>query len=451
MDLYDFLYILNSVGKVCLIISACLFFYRFIFLIVAFIKDKPLKETKVFGKYAVLIPARNESKVISKLLQSIQSQNYDKNLIDVYVVVESEDDPTVNIVKSFGYNYFVRKDMDNKRTKGYALDEVVKDIYKKNLKYDAFFIFDADNVIQENFITEMNKLYQSGIEVGFAYRNSVNIHDSWIATCTALLFSNMYTFQNKAKSKFYSHILISGTGYYISHTILDKFQGFPFNSLTEDVECTRYCLLNNIKAKYITSTQFYDEQPNTIQALSNQRLRWIKGFSNVGKKYNKKIAKTFFKKGSNKLAILENSLGIIPNMFFAATFIVYMLLTLGFGIFGLFCRMAVAELYLFNALRAFLFYFLAIDIFTMLQLFAEKDYFRLSKKEVFATLIVNPFYIFSWINSYIKAFFTKDVKWTPIEHTAKEVIKEAPEENVSVETPAEAYFDEDLSIELDKK
>lgn len=450
MDLLDFLNILNYAGKICLLISAFLFLYRFIFLIIGFTKDKPLKETNVFGRYAILIPARNESKVITKLLKSIQEQKYDEKLIDVYVIVETENDPTVNIVKSFGYNAFVRKDMENKRTKGYALDEVVKDIYNKGINYDAFFIFDADNVIADNFILEMNKLYQSGIEVGFAYRNSVNVHDNWVSACTTLLFSNMNTFQNKAKSKLYHHILISGTGYYISHTILDKFKGFPFNSLTEDAEFSKYCLLNNIKAKYVTSTQFYDEQPNSMQTVSNQRLRWIKGFNNVGKMYNKKIAKSFFKKGSNKLAIIENTLALIPNMFFIVTFLVYMLLTLGFGIFSLICKSPIAEIYLFNSLRAFLFYFLAIDIFTMLQLFAEKDYFRLTKKEVLAVLVINPFYIFSWINSYIKAIFTKDVKWTPIEHNAKEVVKHA-QENVENERQQEAYFDENLSIETDKK
>lgn len=451
MDLYDFLNVLNYAGKICLIVSASLFLYRFIFLIIGFIKDKPLKETNVFGRYAILIPARNESKVITKLLKSIQSQKYDSKLIDVYVVVETEDDPTIDICKSFGYNYFVRKDMENKRTKGYALDEVVKDIYKKGLSYDAFFIFDADNVLEDNFVLEMNKLYQSGIEVGFAYRNSVNVHDNWVATCTTLLFSNMNTFQNKAKSRLYHHILISGTGYYISHTILDKYKGFPFNSLTEDAEFSKYCLLNNIKAKYITSTQFYDEQPNSLHTVSNQRLRWIKGFNNVGKMYNKKIAKSFFKKGSNKLAIIENALALLPNMFFIVTFLVYMLLTLGFGFFALISNLSIAEAYLFNALRSFLFYFLAIDIFTMLQLFAEKDFFRLSKKEVLVVLVINPLYVFSWVNSYIKAFFTKDVKWTPIEHNAKEVIKHAPDENIEEQQQAEAYFDENLSIETDKK
>lgn len=451
MNLLEFLNFLNHIGKICLITSAVLFLYRLVYLIIGFVKDKPLKESDTFGRFAILIPARNESRVITKLLKSIQEQKYDKNLIDVFVVVENQNDPTISIVESFGYNCFVRKDMKNKRTKGYALNEVVEDIYNNGLKYDAFFIFDADNVLENNFILEMNKLYQNGYEVGFAYRNSVNVHDNWVSACTTLLFSNMNTFQNKARSKLFHHILISGTGYYISHSILDKYKGFPFNSLTEDAEFSKYCLLNNIKSKYITTTQFYDEQPSSMQTVSKQRLRWIKGFNNVGKKYDKQIAKTFFKKGSNKLAIIENSFALIPNLFFIATFLIYMLLTLGFGFFALLSHSPVAEIYLFNALRAFLLYFLAMDIFTMLQLFAEKNFFELSKKEVVAVLVMNPFYIFSWINSYIKAFFAKEVKWAPIEHTAKKVVKHEQSEEILEEAQVETYFDENLSIETDKK
>ena len=72
------------------------------------------------GKFAILIPARNESNVIEKLLNSIKNQTYDKNLIEVYVITESEADLTNKITTNFGYNYFVRKDLENKRTKGYA-------------------------------------------------------------------------------------------------------------------------------------------------------------------------------------------------------------------------------------------------------------------------------------------------------------------------------------------
>ena len=36
------------------------------------------------------------------------------DFFEAYIIVESEDDPTVKISKNFGYNVFVRKDLENK-------------------------------------------------------------------------------------------------------------------------------------------------------------------------------------------------------------------------------------------------------------------------------------------------------------------------------------------------
>lgn len=430
MDYISVIDKMNYIGKICLIICVVLFLYRIVFIFFGFSKDVQYPSTDKKGKFAILIPARNESKVISKLLSSIKKQTYDKSLIDVYVVVESESDPTISIVKSFGYNYFVRKDMENKHTKGYALDDVVKSIYCGGGKFDAFFIFDADNILKENFIEEMNKVYQSGIPVAFAYRNSINIHDSWVSLCSALLFTNITTFQNKAKSKLYSHILISGTGYYISHTILDKYKGFPFHSLTEDAEFTKYCLYNNIKSKYVTTTEFYDEQPNNMKTVSKQRLRWIKGFNNAGKTYDRKIFKQLFKKGSNKLAIIDNTLSVLPNLFFVATFLLYNLTLSVFLVSAILANNVAVKIILFNMLQAVGFYFFVMSVFTILQIISEQDHFTLSFREKVVAVLMNPLFIFHWIPCYIKSVFTKDVKWTPIEHTATELQLDVLEEQV---------------------
>ena len=58
---------------------------------------------------AILIPARNESKVIEELLNSIEKQSVKVNPNNVFVIVESEKDSTIEIVKRHQMNYFVRK------------------------------------------------------------------------------------------------------------------------------------------------------------------------------------------------------------------------------------------------------------------------------------------------------------------------------------------------------
>ena len=90
--------------------------------------------------------------------------------------------------------------------------------------------------------------------------------------------------QNKNKN-----IIASGTGYYIAGDIINKFQGFPFDSLTEDYEFSLYATLNHIPGYYNTNAVFYDEQPTDKKTTYTQRSRWCKGFQETRKKYMKEI------------------------------------------------------------------------------------------------------------------------------------------------------------------
>ena len=80
--------------------------------------------------FCILIPARYESLVIEDLLKSIKNQTFKIDFKDVYVIVESINDETVDICKKYNATYFVREELEFKR-KGYALDECVKYILNK--------------------------------------------------------------------------------------------------------------------------------------------------------------------------------------------------------------------------------------------------------------------------------------------------------------------------------
>ena len=95
------------------------------------IKDN--KETK----FSILIPARYESKVIENLLISLNKQTVKVNPKDVFVIIESLEDKTYEIVKKYHMNIILRKKLDLKR-KGYALEEAFNYLKEKNKIYDSY-------------------------------------------------------------------------------------------------------------------------------------------------------------------------------------------------------------------------------------------------------------------------------------------------------------------------
>ena len=171
--------------KICDILFVNIIIFDIMLFIVTAFKSRsnhnyPIKESISNPKFAVLIPARDESKVIEGLIKSIKDQTFNINMNDVYVIVEDINDYTCDIVKKYGATTIVRKNLELRR-KGYALDEAVKFILDSGKKYDAYFIFDADNVLDKDYFRNMNETFFNGYDIGIGYRNTKNGNDNIVA------------------------------------------------------------------------------------------------------------------------------------------------------------------------------------------------------------------------------------------------------------------------------
>lgn len=409
----------NIVFYVMLAISFVLLLYKIIYHIIGLFPGKKFEDAKQDYKYAFLIPARNESKVIEELLISIKEQNYNPELLKTYVIVESEDDPTCEIAKRYERTEVVVRQHLERKGKGHALDEAVQHIFASGEKFDAFFICDADNVLTKDFVKEMNKTYDAGYEIALGYRNSKNWNDGWIATCSALTFSMINTLNNKGRAKFNANVILSGTGFYIASRILENLGGWKFFTLTEDYELSMYSAVNNIKSTYNTHAEFYDEQPKKLKASWNQRLRWIKGFSQANKIYKKKLVKGVVLDKENRWSKFEFAIGIIPILSLLVTAILYAVFTLGLGIYGA----VVQASHYREVLRAFGISMGAIYTFfvlyTALMIACEFRKSNLKVKNAIICCFMGPFFMALYIPIYIAAYLKKEVKWVPIEHNVR--------------------------------
>lgn len=406
----------NKILYVMLAICTVLILNKIIYHIYAFFPIRKLPEAKKKHNFAIIIPARNESKVIRGILESIKNQTYDHDLMETFIVVESEDDPTVEIAKGYERtNVFVRKQLQLKG-KGYAMDEVVQDIFAQDKVYDAFVVFDADNVLYSNCIEEMNKAYDSGYKMAVGYRNSKNWNDGWVATCSALTFTMINVFQNKFKSRTGQNVLISGSSFYIDYDIIKSLGGWKFYTLTEDYEMSLFATANNIRTHYIETAKSYDEQPTTFKASWNQRLRWIKGYGQANKIYQRRILKEAFKDKKFIRSKLVMGFGVIPLIILYATLIVYGLFTLIYGLVGLGVGMVGAGI----ILRAFFILIASVYLFfvfyALIGIVAERKQANLTFISIIKALIMHPIFMFMFLILYIYAFFKKEVEWVQIEH-----------------------------------
>ena len=206
------LYIIDAIFYGIILVMAGLswFYVAGFFLSMKRIKKAPHSDK--YTKFAILVPARNESMVIGNIMNALKGQTYPKEYFDVWFIVESESDPTYQIALDHGFHAFVRDELtDERRTKGFALQECIRHFKNNNLVYDAYMIFDADNVMDKDYIEKMNDLRQSGVEVGVGYRNFTNINTNWLTSGSAILFTYMNSFTSKNRTLLFKKALIAGT------------------------------------------------------------------------------------------------------------------------------------------------------------------------------------------------------------------------------------------------
>ena len=405
--------------KICDILFVNIIIFDIMLFIVTAFKSRsnhnyPIKESISNPKFAVLIPARDESKVIEGLIKSIKDQTFNINMNDVYVIVEDINDYTCDIVKKYGATTIVRKNLELRR-KGYALDEAVKFILDSGEKYDAYFIFDADNVLDKDYFRNMNETFFNGYDIGIGYRNTKNGNDNVVAACSTLTFSMINTLGNLQKNKDSRNVTISGTGFYIKGSFIEKWKGYPFHTLTEDYELTLYSSLNEMTSFYNDKAMFYDEQPTSFKVSLDQRTRWIRGFFDARKIYVKKLYEAFKTNGKNSGSQFSNWIGVKPYILIAIFLVLELFAKLVAGMYYL----SVNQLLAYKFFRQFLFLificYMVLLIATMIIIIREKK-IDLSMRSKIKTIFINPILLISYVYCAIMALTHKNLDWKKINH-----------------------------------
>ncbi len=163
-------------------VFAILFSYQIFFVFISlFMKEKEADYAFSYHKLAVLVCARNEETVIGDLLASIANQTYPKDQYKVFVMADNCTDETANIARYKGAIVYERFNSELPG-KGYALRELLRRINEDyEDEFDAFLVFDADNILKSDYLEQMNISYCKGNRVIAGYIISKNYESNWIS------------------------------------------------------------------------------------------------------------------------------------------------------------------------------------------------------------------------------------------------------------------------------
>lgn len=398
-----------------------LYFYQIIYVIVALFGEKKKEhfneEAKHYHRYAFIVAARNESAVIANLIKSIQRQNYPAGLIDTIVIADNCTDNTAEIARKNGAIVYERFN-HMLVGKGYALDYCFNRIEAEMGSmeaYDGYFIFDADNIIDRNYVREMNKVFDKGYRVITSYRNSKNYDANWLSAGYALWFLREAKFLNNPRMMMNTNCAVSGTGFLMSSSIVKANGGWKYHLLTEDIEFSIVSAIQGERIGYCEKAILYDEQPTSFKQSWNQRMRWSKGFYQVTFKYAGQLISTMFSKKERFTSCYDMLMTIAPATLLT---IICILVNLG-GLVSCVINPAIVSEMLPLATRLLLFTFVnmyaMLFVVGLLTIITESKNIRCPGWKRFLYLLLFPIYIFTYIPIAVVALFKK-VEWKPITH-----------------------------------
>ena len=420
---------INTINSILYIALTVLYFYQFIYIVIALIGDKKKKldtyEAKKLHKFAFIIAARNEQAVIGNLINSIKQQNYPAELIDVIVVADNCTDYTAQIAREHGAICYER--FNNMLVgKGYALDYCFNKIVEQfgdYTAYDGYFIFDADNVIDKNYVKEMNKVFDRGYNVITSYRNSKNYDTNWITSGYSLWFIREAKYLNNPRMMLKTSCAVSGTGFLVNSSIIKKNNGWKFNLLTEDIQFSVVNILEGEKIGYCESAMFYDEQPTTFKQSWNQRMRWSKGFYQVMFRYGRELIAMMFKKREMFVSCYDMFMTLAPATLLSIGCILLNLIFLAYGATDVHMLRRILPATLGSIAFAGVNFYLLMFSIGFITLVTEWNKILAPANKKIKSLFTFPLFMITYVPISLVAL-VKKVEWKPIAHSISKSVEE---------------------------
>ena len=241
--------------------------------------------------FALIVAAHNEESVIGELVKSLKELDYPKDKFKIFVVADNCTDKTAEEAQKNGALVWKRFD-ETARGKGYAMEFAFEKLFKLEEKYEYISIFDADNLVNSDFLLRMNSKINEGYSAVQGYLDSKNPSGNWLTFAYSMWYWLNNRMSQLARENLKLGCRLGGTGFAVRTELIQKY-GWGATCLAEDTEFTLKLALNDIKVGWAHDAVVYDEKPELLGTSMNQRKRWSQGLSEVAVRY----VKPLFKKG----------------------------------------------------------------------------------------------------------------------------------------------------------
>ncbi|MGE0092521.1 MAG: glycosyltransferase family 2 protein [Bacteroidales bacterium] len=228
------------------------------------IEDTPRKKLDIL----VIFPAYKEDLVIIESVKSFLNQDYSADKMEIVVVSDSMNDDTNQSLSRLPINLLIPEYSLN--SKANALKYAISNT---DNRFDVVVVLDADNLVDPDFLNEINKFFYSGSLAVQAHRKAKNTNTP-MAVLDAISEEINNSIFRKGQVKFGFSSALIGSGLAIDYKWFSQ-NVFNLSTTGEDKEMEILLLRDKIFIDYLDHVVVLDEKIQNVDSFYNQRRRWM--------------------------------------------------------------------------------------------------------------------------------------------------------------------------------
>lgn len=351
-------------------------------------KQKPSKKPAdrvTFPTFSIIVPVKNEEKVIGRLLNALSGLSYPAAKKEIIIVEDGSTDRSRDVCEAFA-----REQRLNIRVVQRHLSDGKPSALNRGVtcaKGEIVGVFDADSVPARDALLNVCKYFEDPQVAAVQGRTmSINSDENMLTRIISREEDVWCEAYLRGKDALNLFVHLRGSCQFIRRDVLEQVEGFDKNALSEDMELSAKTTERGYRIKYAPDVRSWQESPCDLKQLFRQRARWFRGTIEVALKYGRLMAKPS-KKSFDAEVTLFGPFVLIASLlaYVAASYVTFMPSPLGVLL------QVMAELTAFGA--------------TLIMLLCGLALIYSSKPRKFTSVLWLPFIYFYWSLQAFIAFY----------------------------------------------
>jgi cellulose synthase/poly-beta-1,6-N-acetylglucosamine synthase-like glycosyltransferase len=238
---------------------------------------------------SIIIPVKNEEKVIARLLNALANLNYPSSKKEIIVVNDASTDRTGEICLQYSAIHPEVKVLEKttSNTKAGALN-----FGARHAHGEIIATFDGDSVPEPDALLRAVE-YFADPSVGAVQGRicSINAAQNMLTKFISYEWGIQYELYLQGKDTLDLYVGLAGTCQFIRKECLDAVGGWNENCLGEDTELSVQLIEQDKVIKYASEVRTFEESPFNMKSLLAQRARWYRGNIEVGLRFGRLMKK----------------------------------------------------------------------------------------------------------------------------------------------------------------